>query len=193
MAVSRELICPNCSKPYVARVARVGFSEEVLSLFYLYPFKCQLCGRRFRILQWGVRYHLVEEDRREYERSPTTFPLSFTDDAIAGTGIAYDVSMSGCGFHPTLTPGQGAVLRMALRISRDFPPVQVEAVVRNVRENRVGVEFLRFDPVHKARLQNYVRELLKNAPINNTEPGTQPANTGVDSRLTATTAVYVRR
>lgn len=189
----RELICPNCSKPYVARVARVGLSEEVLSLFYVYPFKCQLCGCRFRILQWGARYHIVEEDRREYERSPTTFPLSFTDDAIAGTGMAYDVSMSGCGFHPTITPGEGAVLRMALRISRDFPPVQVEAVVRNVREDRVGVEFLRFEPVQKARLQSYVRELLKQGSINTAEPEAQVVNAGVDFRRTETTAVYVRR
>jgi hypothetical protein len=189
----QELTCPNCSKTYVARVARVGFSEKVLSLFYIYPFKCQLCGCRFRILQWGVRYHLVEEDRREYERSPTVFPVSFTDDAIAGTGMAYDVSMTGCGFHPTLTPREGAVLRMALRISRDFPPVQVEAVVRNVRENRVGVEFLRFDPVQKARLQNYVRELLRKGPVKSADPEIQVASAGVDFGRTATTAVYVRR
>ena len=46
-----QIRCPNCSKEYVARVARVGFAEEILSLFYIYPFKCQLCGCRFKGLQ----------------------------------------------------------------------------------------------------------------------------------------------
>ena len=38
-----------------------------MSLFYVYPFKCQLCGERFRSFQRGVRYIRVEEDRREYD------------------------------------------------------------------------------------------------------------------------------
>ncbi len=191
----RDVICPNCSKPYVARVACVGLAEEVLSLFYVYPFKCQLCGWRFKVLQWRVRYLRVEQDRREHERLSTTFPLSFTDDKIAGSGMAYDVSMSGCSFQPTMAPSQGTVLRMALRISREFPPVQVEAVVRNVGQNRVGVEFLRFEPVQRARLQNYIRELLKQRPVEATEPESQVANARVhvDFHRTTTMAVYEKR
>ncbi len=190
----RDLICPNCSKTYVARVARVGFAEEVLSLFYIYPFRCQLCGWRFKVLQWGVRYLRVEEDRREYERLPTTFPLSFTDDTIAGSGIAYDISMVGCSFQPTIAPKQGTVLRMALRISSDFPPVQVEAVVRNVGQNRVGVEFLRFEPVQRARLQNYIRELLKHrsAEASASENQVPEAGVHIDLQRTRDTTVYVK-
>ncbi len=191
----RDVICRNCSKPYVARVARVGLAEKLLSLFYVYPFKCQLCGYRFKILRWGVRYRRVKTNRREYERSSTTFPLSFTADAIAGSGIAYDVSMSGCSFQPTIAPKEGSVLRMALRVSSAFPPVQVEAVVRHVGQDRVGVEFLRFEPVQKARLQNYIRELLKQHCDAAPEPDPKVSNAGVQVDLQRTTMMvgYERR
>jgi len=159
-----NLKCPNCSKEYVARVARVGFAEEILSLFYIYPFKCQLCGCRFKGFQWRVRYFRVEEDHREYVRLPTTFPVSFSAEAFDGRGMACDISMSGCTFQPEAEanhPKEGSVLRMALQISTALQPVNVEAVVRNVRQDHVGAEFLRFQPADKERLQQYVRELLK--------------------------------
>ncbi len=158
-----DLKCPMCSKEYVARVARVGFTEKILSLFYVYPFKCQLCGCRFKALQWGVRYLRVEEDRREYERLPTTFPLSFSSEAFHGNGTVCEISMSGCTFQPegeASNPKEGSVLRMALQISNAPQPVNVEAVVRNIRQHQVGVEFLRFPPADKERLQHYVRDLL---------------------------------
>jgi PilZ domain len=158
-----EIRCPNCSKEYVARVARVGFAEEILSLFYIYPFKCQLCGCRFKLLQWGVRYLRMEEDRREYERLPTTLPVSFSAEALGGTGMACDISMRGCTFQTEAEankPKAGSVLRMALQIPNEMQPVDVEAVVRNVRQDHVGVEFLRFQPADKDRLQHYIRDLL---------------------------------
>ena len=158
-----DVKCPMCSKEYVARVARVGFAEKILSLFYVYPFKCQLCGCRFRSLQRGVRYLRVEEDRREYERLPTSFPVSFSSEAFQGSGIACEISMSGCTFQPDAeasNPKEGSVLRMALQISNASEPVNVEAVVRNIRQRLVGVEFLRFPPADKDRLQHYVRDLL---------------------------------
>ncbi len=158
-----EIKCPNCSKEYVARVARVGFAEKLLSLFYIYPFRCQLCGYRFNGLQWGVRYFRMEDDRREYERLPTTFPVSFSAEALHGRGMACDISMSGCTFQPqagTNSPKEGSILRMELQISNVLQPVNVEAVVRNVRQDHVGVEFLRFSPTEKDRLQHYVRDLL---------------------------------
>ncbi len=158
-----DLKCPMCSKEYIARVARVGFAEKILSLFYVYPFKCQLCGCRFKALQWGVRYFRVEEDRREYERLPTSFPVSFSSEASQGRGITSEISMSGCTFQPETeasNPKEGSVLRMALQIPNTPEPVNVEAVVRNIRQDHVGVEFLRFPPADKDRLQHYVRDLL---------------------------------
>jgi hypothetical protein len=56
-------VCPKCSSEYVKRVSRLG-SEHLISLFYIYPFRCQPCGHRFRLLQWGVTYTKIEEDQR---------------------------------------------------------------------------------------------------------------------------------
>ena len=48
-----DLKCPNCARDFVRRVSRTGVVERLLSVFYVYPFKCQLCGYRFRFFQWG--------------------------------------------------------------------------------------------------------------------------------------------
>jgi DNA repair exonuclease SbcCD ATPase subunit len=48
-------VCPKCSSDSVKRVSRIG-SERLISLFYIYPFRCQPCGHRFRLFKWGVRY-----------------------------------------------------------------------------------------------------------------------------------------
>jgi hypothetical protein len=139
----------------------VGFAENLLSLFYIYPFKCQLCGYRFSALRWGVRYLRMEEDRREYERLPTAFPLTFNAEHGDGGGMACDVSMSGCTFRDESgQPKEGDVLSMKLQISPDLEPIDVQAVVRNVRQDHVGVEFLRFQHADKERLQLFIRDLL---------------------------------
>lgn len=54
-----QLVCPKCSSNYVKRVSRIG-SERLLSFFYIYPFRCQPCGHRFRLLQWRVTYTKME-------------------------------------------------------------------------------------------------------------------------------------
>ena len=56
-------ICPRCSSDCVKRVSRVG-TERLLSFFYIYPFRCQPCGHRFKLLQWGVTYTRIDLDRR---------------------------------------------------------------------------------------------------------------------------------
>ena len=80
-------LCPRCSREYVRRVSRVGLGERLISLFYVYPFRCQLCGHRFQLLQWGVKYKRIEEDRREYERMPVNFPVTFDAGARPGPRV----------------------------------------------------------------------------------------------------------
>jgi hypothetical protein len=56
-------VCPNCSSEYVTRASRAGL-ERLMSHFYIYPFRCQLCGHRFRLFQWGVTYRRIALDSR---------------------------------------------------------------------------------------------------------------------------------
>ena len=49
--------CPRCGNPDVRRTRRVGFIERLLSLVYVYPFRCARCLHRFRVMRWGTRYY----------------------------------------------------------------------------------------------------------------------------------------
>lgn len=154
-------ICPKCSREYVKRVSRLGFKERLLSIIYVYPFRCQLCRHRFRVMQWRVNYVRVEEDRREYDRMPISFPVSFVADSINGNGSAANISMNGCSVQAKGELTEGSIMRMALQISGESLPVNVEAaVVRTVQKNRIGIEFLRFQEKDRERLQLFVRGLL---------------------------------
>jgi len=132
-----------------------------MSFIYIYPFKCQLCGDRFRSLQWGVRYIRVDEDRREYDRMEMRFPVTFRGQDITAEGELLNVSMGGCSFHTGANLTIGMILKLELQISNDVAPVIVDAaVVRNVRSGGVGVEFLQWQQSERERLQLFIRGLL---------------------------------
>jgi hypothetical protein len=51
---------------------------------------------------------------------------------------------------------------LALRISGELQPVDIEAaVVRHVRQGRVGIEFLRVQEAERQRLQLFIRGLRR--------------------------------
>jgi hypothetical protein len=132
-----------------------------MSLFYVYPFRCQLCGHRFQLLQWGVKYNKIEEDRREYERMPANFPITFDAGGVQGRGLAVDVSMAGCTFHTEAELAEGNILQMRLGVPEETSPVRVEAVIiRTLLAGRVGVEFLKFQNGERERLQRFIRGLI---------------------------------
>jgi len=54
--------CPTCGGMLARRAHRIGLTEEMLSVVYVYPFRCRLCTHRFLAFQWGVRYHRVSSD-----------------------------------------------------------------------------------------------------------------------------------
>jgi hypothetical protein len=156
-----DIKCPNCSRDFVRRVSRVSLGEKLLSLFYIYPFKCQLCGERFRAVQRGVRYVRVEEDRREYDRMEMRFPISFSAPEISGEGVILNFSMGGCSFSTAAAVPIGTILKLQLQVSSTIAPVTIEAaLVRNVGAGRVGVEFLRWQASERERLQLFVRGML---------------------------------
>ena len=158
-------VCPSCSHDYTKRVSRVGFKERLLSIIYVYPFRCQLCSYRFGFMQWGVRYKRLEEDRREYNRMPMNFPASFSCDSLEGTGTVVEISMNGCSLQADTIISEGSIVRMALKFSEELPPVNLEAaIVRAVRANRIGVEFLRFQDHDRELLQVFIRRFLNGNP-----------------------------
>jgi hypothetical protein len=71
-----ETKCPKCSGEFIKRVSRRGAGEVLLSFLYIYPFRCQLCGHRFKLLRWRKVYHKAVYDGREFERLPVSLKTS---------------------------------------------------------------------------------------------------------------------
>lgn len=170
-------ICPACSTEYVIRVSRERIVELIMSVFYVYPFRCQLCGCRFSAFQWGVRYLRIEEDRREYQRLPASFPVLFGSDKLDSKGWITDISMSGCTVQSE-SKIASQIVSMSLMIPNEKLPVRVKAaVVRTMELNRIGLEFLKFESTEKARLRLFIRGLLQapHAAAETTESSTAAA------------------
>jgi len=161
-----SLVCPKCSREFVKRVSRQGTKERLLSAFYVYPFRCQLCGYRFRFLQWGIRYQRVEEDRREYERLTVNFPISVRGENIYTEGMVVDLSLGGVTARLDSPLSTGDLCSIGLYLSNEVLPIRATAaVVRSVRSNDLGIEFLRFQDNDRERLQLFIRGLLVGRPM----------------------------
>jgi c-di-GMP-binding flagellar brake protein YcgR len=136
-------------------------TERLISLFYVYPFRCQLCGHRFQLFQWGVKYKRLEEDRREYDRMAASLPVTFNAGNVHGQGLIVDISMAGCTLHTDTQFAEGNIVSMDLKVANETHPVHIEAaVVRTMRSGRVGVEFLQFKNGERERLQRFIRGLI---------------------------------
>ena len=153
-------VCPECCSEYVRRVHREGIGERLLSVFYVYPFACQLCGERFSFFQRGVRYVRIDEEQRMYQRFSVDFPLAFANDEVSGTGRVGDISMGGCTVLTDAQLAPGAIFHLSLGIQDTVSPIKIDAArVRNVQLDRVGLEFLKFQKPERERLQNIMRDL----------------------------------
>ena len=153
--------CPSCCRQFARRVAAVGTTDRLLGIFSLHPFKCQLCGFRFRMPQWSAGGERAARDRRDYERIAVNFPLSFEAAELSGHGIATDLSIAGCSFRASIPLATGALLRLELRPTNDVRAIVVDAAaVRYAHEGSVGVEFLRWQENERDRLAPFVRGLL---------------------------------
>jgi hypothetical protein len=186
------LICPKCSREFVKRVTRQGFAEKLLGAFYIYPFRCQLCGYRFRFLQWGIRYQRIQEDRREYERLAINFPVSLRGENLYSEGSAVDISLGGCTAMVETQLIAGDLCSVGLCLSNDILPIRVDAaVVRTARPNFLGIEFMKFRDNDRERLQLFIRSLLRDrlAPADSRNPSlpgepmvTSPEGSGAGMR-----------
>jgi hypothetical protein len=134
--------------------------ERLISAFYLYPFRCQLCSARFMFFQWGVRY-ASQEDLRQYERIGVHFPVLFSSERTTGKGTITDVSVADCALETSLPLKQGENLKLELYAKTGRPPIVVEkGVIRSVRKNIMGIQFVEVSDTDKARLNRLVGDMV---------------------------------
>ena len=154
------LRCPKCGRHIVQRVHRIGVVERALSAVYVYPFRCQLCGRRFRALQWRKRYQSAE--RREYERVGLRVPVTVVSSRGTVQGEVTELSMEGCTVTMAAPLSEGAAVQAELHLLPGERPVAIAAaVVRSVRVATCGLHFARIRAEERIRLGGVVAGLLR--------------------------------
>ena len=154
--------CPKCGRHVVQRAHRSGVVERLLSAVYVYPFRCQLCGRRFRALQWRTRYVVQTAERREYERVGLRAPVTVVTSRGTVQGEVTELSMEGCTVTMAAPLSEGATVQAELHLLPGQRPVSVAAaVVRSVRATTCGLHFTRVRAEERIRLGWVVTGLLR--------------------------------
>lgn len=153
--------CPQCGHDYVRWVHREGWVEHLASFFKIFPFRCQLCTYRFRAFQWRPRYSQDLVDRRENERLPCDIPAAFSLGKERGEGLVTDIAMGGCAMKTGARLPLGSRLTLQLQLFATEPPVTIEvAMVRSLRSDSLGLQFLRIKSADRDRLSRYVARMV---------------------------------
>jgi hypothetical protein len=157
--------CPKCSGEFLRRASRRGF-ERLLSIFFIYPFYCQLCGHRFRLVRWGEMYHKNYYDQGELESRPVSMNVSvWSESGEHDEGTLQELSMRGCRLSSGVAFSEGSIVRLELHVGNDELPIVIQAgVVRNVGSSQSQIEFLQFQHAERERLRELVKNLLA-APV----------------------------
>ena len=153
--------CPRCGSGVIARTHRQGFFERLMSVAYVYPFRCQTCHRRFRRFRWRERYVRVHLDRRGLERVPCRIPVTFHwKNGGQGDGMVRDVSAAGCAIETKATVPVGALLELQMSLEGE-PPIDVEVGEVRVRQGVfMGVRFVKIADTHAERLRGLILRLV---------------------------------
>ena len=152
--------CPRCQSVAIERAGRAGLLERLLSVAYLYPFRCQSCLHRFRRMAWGQRYVRTQRtgpDRRQHSRHTVDFWTTLWLEKGGRPGRARDLSVAGMSIETDAPLEPGQHLELDLQPSRGERPIRVEvAVVRSVQSGRVGLQFVKVKDDGDARLQKFL-------------------------------------
>jgi len=97
-------------------------------------------------------------DQRKYPRFPVSLPVSFGDGATVQTGMVIDISREGCRIRCTDTAPHVKYFRVEIQLDDPHEMLMVDlAVARWLRNGEFGIEFIRMEPDHQARLRNLIR------------------------------------
>lgn len=152
--------CPRCQSVVIERAGRAGLLERLLSIVYVYPFRCQSCLYRFRHVVWGQRYVRTTRsgpERRQHSRHTVNFWTTLWLEKGGRPSRARDLSAAGMSIETDAPLEPGQHLELDLRPSPGERPIRVEvAVVRSVQSGRVGLQFVKVKDDGDARLQKFL-------------------------------------
>lgn len=97
-------------------------------------------------------------DQRKYLRLPVFLPVSFGGGVIARTGTVVDISREGCRVRCAGAVPEMKYFQVKIQLGDPYETLTVDlAVMRWSRNGEVGVEFIRMEPDHQARLRSVIR------------------------------------
>ena len=153
--------CRKCGKGSANRLHRGGAFGHLLSLVYIYPYRCRACWRRFRALQWGTRYVRKEANRRSHRRLQTHFPVVFSSGETQGQGVVTDLAMGGCRLKTDVLLTEDAPLELKLQLPESEAEIRVaRATVRSVESFFAGLSFAQLAGAEKRRLRRFLVHLV---------------------------------
>ena len=179
--------CPRCGSQSVRRSSRVGAYERLISVLYVYPFRCQRCTFRFRRLNWGHRYPQSHE-RRDFERVVVRLPVRLTAGTESAEAETTDVSINGCAVRTSARFPPGTEVRVSIELGRGRTVDVAQAVVRAAHEGRVSLQFVYVAADDQRRLAQYINAVA--LPIDVGRPG-PPARFPLEVVLVAVAGLLV--
>ena len=152
---------------FIQRIAQTRLVGSLLTRFSIQPFRCQLCRHRFIKLASGSEQENRINGTRQYKRVPTQVSATLIGDFPARHEVISELSMGGCTLQrPQLPLKTGAFSQMIVKTSESEEPIRIETVmIRSVRSEGAGVEFLEFRDAEKKRLSEFVEALLISQPF----------------------------
>ncbi len=152
--------CRKCGRA-ANRLHRGGVCEHLLSLVYIYPYRCASCWRRFRGLRWGTRYVRTQAYRRSHRRFQTHLPVVFLCGQTHGEGIVTNIAMGGCRLKTDLKLTQDTPLELKLQVPGSEIEIRVDrATVRSVESFFAGLSFARLAGAERKRLRRFLVQLV---------------------------------
>jgi c-di-GMP-binding flagellar brake protein YcgR len=158
----KDLHCPNCGTPFVRVIHDEGAIGRVLTRFKLFPFRCQLCTRRFRAFRNHVPAATSLTDRRQYERLPVSLRANLlADNAVRMDNRVTDISMGGCTLETTTNLPQGTFIELVIKPASDEEPIKIgTAMVCSSRPESMGIRFMEMVTDDRNRLSQVILSLL---------------------------------
>jgi hypothetical protein len=98
--------------------------------------------------------------------------IIFAAETMIGEGRVIDVSLPGCLMEISESPRPGGYLRLKLSLPDGQPAISIPlAVVRWVKDNRIGIEFIRTSEKDALRLKRFIRSHCQNRSVSEWEGG----------------------
>ncbi len=159
--------CPSCRTAKVRPAPIRSVSDRVLGFFLVTPFRCQLCGLRFRQL---LRQRIALT-RRHFERIPVRYPVWFQTKLSIRSGETFqgtveNLSIRGCRIRSAVSFPIGTRLRLEFLPSPHTFPITVDgAIVRSRMEDVVGLRFVALLREEERRISHIVNLKLPNPAV----------------------------